>query len=141
MNRQDNIINICVDEHMSGKISGKMYHCYDNKPWDFSSIIQLLELMELFFNKLSFPQASTKTRTFKKEKEPAIVALEKVITAQEVMQQRGKEGSFLIGMRYRQNSSWQGDIRWIEQDVEREFISELDLLKVINNALESDKNQ
>lgn len=139
MNKQDNIINICVDEYKDGGMCGRMYHCYADKAWTFSNVIHMIELMENFFDKLSFPQAATKTRTFTKEKQTPIDGLKKIATPQAVMEPRGKVGTFAVGVKYRQNSSWQGDIKWMEEGCERRFISELEFLKFISNALGSNK--
>lgn len=141
MNKQDNIINICVDEHRDGEMTGRIYHCYEGKPWDFGDVIQMMKSMEMFFDKLSFPQASTKTRTFVKERHISTDHLKKLTNPQAVMKPRGKVGTFVVTMRYRQNSSWQGDIKWMEQEYERRFVSELEFLKIISNALGLDKKE
>ena len=60
---------------------------------------------------------------------------EKVCIPQEVLEKRGAKGTFLLNVKYRQNSSWQGIVRWIEGNSTQQFVSVLELLKILSNAL------
>lgn len=46
--------------------------------------------------------------------------------------------SFLIGIRYRQNTSWQGTVQWLDGKQTRHFRSCLELVMLIEEALASD---
>lgn len=46
------------------------------------------------------------------------------------------QATFLIKMEYRQNSTWQGVLTWVEEKKEMCFRSELELLSLMNTALE-----
>lgn len=48
----------------------------------------------------------------------------------------GKLDTFLVHIKYRQNATWQGEIRWVEKGKNVSFRSELELLKLMDNALE-----
>lgn len=41
----------------------------------------------------------------------------------------------LVAVRYRQNSTWQGDFYWVEEKKEEKFKSVLELLILIDNIL------
>ena len=56
-----NLINICVDEKEHGEISGRIYHCYDKEPMLFNNVVEMLRKIEDLFDRICFPQASTKT--------------------------------------------------------------------------------
>ena len=56
--------------------------------------------------------------------------------AKDVAAQRGKLGTFLVSVRYRQNSSWQGEAEWVDSGKIQQFVSVLELLKILSNALE-----
>ncbi len=130
-----NLISICIDSIEDGEMSGKIYHCYSKEPVTFSNIIRMIEAAEVFFDQIRFPEASTQMRSFEK-KEPVVEArLEKVCMPEEVLEKRGGKGTFLLNVRYRQNSSWQGEIQWIEENVVYQFCSVLDLIKILSNAL------
>lgn len=45
-------------------------------------------------------------------------------------------GTFIIRVRYRQHSTWQGEIAWAEQERKQYFRSALEMLKMIDGALE-----
>lgn len=131
-----NIVNVCIDSNDFGEIAGRIYHCYAEEAWCFENVIELIEQMEDFFDRISFPQASTQIRAFgnviKQKKE----MLSKVTTVQKIAEERGKKGSFLICVKSRQNSAWQGDVEWVEKGVVQHFISVLELLKILSNAVE-----
>ncbi|HIS80413.1 MAG TPA: hypothetical protein IAB52_02965 [Candidatus Scatomonas merdavium] len=45
-------------------------------------------------------------------------------------------GTFLIDIYNRQNATWQGTVTWINRDEKQHFRSALELIKMIDNALE-----
>jgi len=47
--------------------------------------------------------------------------------------------SFLVKIQYRQNTSWQGTIGWLEGKQTRHFRSCLEMMMLIEDALTSDK--
>lgn len=46
-------------------------------------------------------------------------------------------GTFLVKILYRQNDSWQGEVLWAEQEEKRCFKSALELLKLMDGALDT----
>lgn len=58
------------------------------------------------------------------------------------MQKKGqaggsKEGNrFIIDIRYRKNATWQGEVLWVDQNKQCSFRSALELLKLIEGALD-----
>ena len=49
------------------------------------------------------------------------------------------DSSFLIKIKYRQNSSWQGTVQWIETGKSQNFKSCLELIRLMDIAVNSDK--
>ena len=47
------------------------------------------------------------------------------------------ENSFLIKIKYRQNSSWQGTVQWIETGKTQNFKSCLELIRLMDIAVTS----
>ena len=127
-----NLINVCVDSHSDGEISGRLYHCYDKEPILFFSIIELLKEIESLFDWISFPQASTRARQFyaseiqQKKQRP-----QKMVDQKDLIEYRGKLASFVTSVRYRQNSTWQGEVFWLERSVCKKFFNTLDFLKIL----------
>ena len=85
-----NLINICVDEKTHGEFSGRLYHCYEKEAEPFYNVVELLRKIEDLFDRICFPQASTKTRCFR-EAEPTgrIVRPEKLVEQTKVIEYRG----------------------------------------------------
>lgn len=130
-----NIVSVCVDGYENGEPSGRIYHCYDTDPWMFTDVVTLIERTDALFDSISFPQASTRIRELVKTERIKKETPEKVTTAQSVAEHRGGRGTFLMQVQYRQNSSWQGEVEWLEGAEIQRFKSELELLKILSNSL------
>ena len=120
--RSPNLISICVDEIRNGELSGRLYHCYSEEACPFSNVAHLIELAENLFDQIKFPQA--------------VQPPEKKKSAEELEKERGKKGTMLLYVQYRQRSTWQGMVKWVEGDQEWKFFSELELFKIINQAIQ-----
>ena len=48
------------------------------------------------------------------------------------------KGTFEITVKFMQNSTWQGQIHWIEKDYKQNFRSALEMLKLMDEALADD---
>lgn len=46
-----------------------------------------------------------------------------------------KKATFIIHVRYRQNSTWQGEIRWVGRDKVQRFRSGLEMLRLMDQAV------
>ena len=49
----------------------------------------------------------------------------------------GERGTFLVKVLFRQNNSWQGEVIWAEANERRNFRSALELIKLIDSAIDS----
>lgn len=100
--------------------------------------MQLLRILEAFYDRIDFPQAAEQLREFvndsaevKRRKQ-----LPKPVKDREfLMKQDGECGTFLLHVQYRQNATWQGQIMWKERGKTLEFRSALELLVLLDNAL------
>ena len=45
------------------------------------------------------------------------------------------KGTFEISVKFMQNSSWQGEIHWVEKSKKQNFRSALEMLKLMDEAL------
>ena len=45
--------------------------------------------------------------------------------------------TFKLSILFRQNSSWQGSVLWLEEDSEAQFRSALELVKLVDSVLTS----
>lgn len=132
-----NIINICIDEIEGELVAGRIYHCYSEYPVLFSNQLQLISEMEKLYDRLDFPQASTRDRTLTVTKIQRVKSKEAfaVRNEQDVKNQVGRKASFIVRVTSRQNATWQGSISWTEKGVTKHFRSALELLKLMDSAL------
>lgn len=134
-----NLINICVDDNQQGEISGRLYHYYNTEPVRFENIVELIRETENLFDVIAFPQASTRTRKFIDQGKKSIMPVQRparVVRQEELLKNTGCMGTFITSVRYRQNSTWQGEFYWAENDVKRQFSNLLDFIRQIDTALE-----
>lgn len=133
-----NLVNICVDKNHHGEISGRMYHCYSEEPVRFLNIVELIREAEKLFDAIAFPQASTKTRQFTEESRKQTAPMErpvKMMRQEDVAANAGELGTFITTVRFRQNSTWQGEFFWVEKEENRQFVNMLDFIRLIDDAL------
>lgn len=130
-----NLVNICVDESFSGEISGRMYHCYQSDPVLFSNLVQLLRIMEKLFDDIQFPQSATKSRSFFDANMQIQKEKIKLADQKEIIQWTGGKSTFIIIVQFRQNSTWQGELYWVEKEEKQYFSSTLDLIKILDGDL------
>lgn len=48
---------------------------------------------------------------------------------------RGEKATFVIQVLYRQNSTWQGSITWVEKQKTQRFRSTLEMIKLMDDVL------
>ena len=54
----------------------------------------------------------------------------------EILNETGKKATFVVNVQYRQNATWQGKVMWAEAGKSCNFRSALELLKLIDGALD-----
>ena len=133
-----NLLNVCVDGHNQGEICGRIYHCYREEPVRFMNVIELLREMENLFDSIGFPQASTKTRSFKEQSVPVVTNCkpEKVRPQAMLAEYKGDLGTFVVHVKFRQNSTWQGNVILVAQQKVQTFSNTLEFIKLIDTAIE-----
>jgi len=125
-----------------GYYKGKLYSQFLDEPFEFFTLIKMLEKMEAVFDEKKFPQAFLSLRTFgenkKKTSKPVSKVVETVSDDIDMTHYEGKctgKCTFEILVSYRQNASWQGQILWVEKKQKQDFQSELEMLKLMDEAL------
>lgn len=132
-----NLVNICIDRNEETGSAGRVYHNYTKEPKEFRNVVQLLSYLEKFYDEISFPQASVRMRKFaEKQPEKERQPVERKTVQDFVLEQRGKRATFLVYVQHRQNATWQGSVMWVETEKSMEFRSALELIMLIDNALE-----
>lgn len=136
-----NLLNICVDCTDDGEIRGRVYHCYKKEAVSFANVVELIKIAEYLFEDIGYPQASTKSRSFGEKQEAYhSPCVEKVVEQKELLQHRGKKGTFITHVQYRQRSTWQGELSWIEKEESYRFHNSLEFIKLIDQVEEHEKH-
>ena len=134
-----NLITICIDEYKDGDFSGECWNQYDDEPFRFQTMTALMFQMEEMYDRWNFPQRSTNCRTFyeqeQAEERTPNPKRGKKMNLQNVQDKHGKQGTFIVQVQYRQNSSWQGQVIWAEENKRVHFRSALELMKLIDSAM------
>lgn len=137
--RARNLVTVCIDSADARELGGRLYATGRQAPRRFSGSSTLLLEMESYFDEIGFPQAALKPRSFRKRAEsPAEEKQGREETAMDNnTERRGEKGTFVVQVQYRQNATWQGSVHWAEKNITQQFRSALELLKLIDSALDA----
>ena len=125
---------VCVDGGRSGDFAGRLYNPFWEGGAVFEGTLDFLEKMEDLLDQMQFPQSFAAVRSFQPAPRPAEES------PPEPGVQEGKLGTFVVRVIFRQNASWQGSVSWLEGRRDESFRSVLELLMLLNSALEQEKN-
>ncbi|MBC3517149.1 hypothetical protein H8K20_12185 [Neobittarella massiliensis] len=58
----------------------------------------------------------------------------------QITKHRGDKETFVVQIQYRQNATWQGKVTWADKDETKSFRSALELIKLIDSALDESES-
>ncbi len=123
---------LCIDSYQDAILKGRFYNRFVPEGRQFQSLSQFLLEMDHLLEEVDEPKSFTAMRTFLSPGEVAASAAESEYY-------RGEAATFLIRILFRQNSSWQGTVTWVEGKQEQSFRSVLELIVLLDNALSFSK--
>lgn len=97
----------------------------------FGNLTQLLFLIDELLTAINYPQESFSTRSFKKNNDREAVNGPK----DDELLQKPVLATFKVNVLFRQNASWQGSIHWVEDKMESQFRSVLELIMLMDSVL------
>lgn len=134
-------------EFGEGKLEGRLRHLYLDEFQAFTTIAELFYGLQNFMDVLNSPQETFLMRREWKPASYAPMTRRKRILRQEPVKTGRLEPplrtspsyagmkwtgeTFLLNIRFRQNVSWQGDIRWLNCNKKFVFRSALELLMLL----------
>ena len=133
MKRTPNCVGVCVDEAKSG-FSGRIFNCFSKEPQTFTDITELFYIIDSVMDALSFPAIKTKYRSFKKTKsdfQPKPIDAENKVLETEELIPADEDAGFVIMVTSRDNVTWQGKLYDKKKDVEYNFNSEVELIRLL----------
>ena len=122
---------VCVDSYTNGVLVGRFYNPSRRGGEAFQSLTQFLVKMDQTLDEINLPQAFDTARAFG---QPSEVELG---SAPWLDNQKGILATFSVRVIFRQNASWQGSVTWLEEGREQSFRSALELVLLMDSALES----
>lgn len=93
----------------------------------FFSLSHLLMIMEDLMNRENFPQRGEEPRAFGRKETQQLVPGD--------LAGETPLATFQIRVLFRQNASWQGSLVWTDRDLDAQFRSVLELIRLIDSAL------
>ena len=128
------LFRLCVDSYEEGVPEGRLFHPnLENGGFRFRSLTQLVLKIEELLDGMNYPQSFTAKRTFA----PAPVMPPGMDTLGR--EQFGARGTFLLRVIFRQHTTWQGTMTWLEGRGEQNFRSVLELILLMNSALTAEE--
>jgi hypothetical protein len=134
--KQSNIskIYIYIDSNSLYSLNGRIYNISCKDAILFTGLHELLMKMEEIFDRLSMPQEVFQLRSFKQMKKPTKESVS-FMGDMEISLEHEQKATFIIHIKFRQNATWQGTIKWVEENKKQDFRSELEMIKLMDNAL------
>ena len=112
---------------------------YSKEAIYISCMEEMIIYLEGFFDRLRFPFPGTDDKTFRiseKKTEPRRKDDKGYARRRHIRESLGDAGTFIIAVQHsRQHSKWQGLITWVDEDKTVAFRSALELIKLIDEAL------
>lgn len=123
---------VSVDSYERKIPSGHFYNYGQGEDSrSFTGLTQLLMEIEHILDSTNYPQSFTALRSFSVMPEP------KQESTADSKHREGKLATFVIKVLFRQHTSWQGSITWLETQSEQTFRSVLELILLMDSALGS----
>lgn len=131
-------IILCIDYYQDEKMNGRIYHRYQTEPIRFEGMTEALFAIDEFFDRLGYPFPGTESHYFIKRQKEQKIKMTRKLSDEEMLKNNGDKGTFIIRVEQRQHSSWQGRITWVEEGKTENFRSALELIKMIDGALDGE---
>lgn len=125
---------VFIRSYEEKELVGNAFSEYYQRGFSFENTVGLLEGLESLCDTLSFPQSSVRYRSFAGG-QPGVKSGKKVSLVG-VSENGNAKASFMVHVQFRQNATWQGSLQWLEEGKQMNFRSVLEMLKLMDEALE-----
>jgi len=141
---------VIFDDIGNEGFKGRIYHPASGRQDSFDRVYELLMKLEDIFDTYGFPQHTHSLRSFRNSrmsnlqitgKEQRHVTEDLTEMEKEVLNnEKTGKATFVINVLFRQNATWQGRIQWVEKNKTQYFRSDLEMLKLMDDALNKNDN-
>lgn len=125
---------LAVDSYKDGVLKGRLYSPSRDME-TFESLSQFLIKMETLLDALHAPESFTKVRSF------SAAGRSGEMSHDPSPVQKGALATFELQIIFRQHTSWQGVIRWLGENAEHSFRSVLELILLMDSALQREMEE
>ncbi len=145
-----NLINICVDGNENADFQGNVWHQYSDDPICFKSVTSMLTLVDDLMDEWDFPQKGLDHRQFVSaehhrhqrvdvvDEELIIDKIQKKNGTRNIQNKKGKLGTFIVQIAFRQNDTWQSNVVIVDTNDKKTFSSAMELIKIMGNYLKGE---
>lgn len=124
---------ICVNSYENRVPAGFFYNfSQEDEGHPFHGLMDLILGIEQILDSSNFPQSFTAVRSFAPMQEP------KLKDTVENKCRKGELATFVVKVLFRQHTSWQGSVTWLDTGSEQSFRSVLELALLMDSALSGD---
>lgn len=109
------------------EMQGIIYSDYYKKRVRIESAGEFINRMESLFDCLGLPEREMEFRRFSSESQ---YGKKKLVGEDELQEEKGI-ANFEIYVRFRRNTDWQGEIKWIEKKQTKKFFNVMQLLHLL----------
>lgn len=132
-------VAVTIYENENSGFFGTVKSFYFGTFTRFRSLDELLFAMGDLFDTLQYPMQTVKYRSFRPRPARTIKPKQVFTMEQSETPFAGAEkATFVINVLYRQNATWQGNIRWVDRDQTLNFRSTNELIRLMESALSPD---
>lgn len=134
-----NAVVVCI--HSYKPFTGEIFHRYSEESVKIRSGCQICVEIDKLCDEIGYPISNVSMRSFGNQTEiPRRNYREanRVMSFEKLTEKNGSQGTFMVHVQFRQNATWQGQVTWMEQKETQNFRSALELLKLIDSALDTD---
>lgn len=134
------VMYVYIDNWDGCDIRGRLFGYNGKCRIDFAGYVGMMREASRMLSRISFPQETFSSRTFAalptagKSERTRYSEMDQPISTDE----HRRNATFIIHVRFRQNSTWQGEIKWVSQDKTQYFRSSLEMLKLMEQAIASE---
>lgn len=126
---------ICIDSYNNSVPVGRFYNQYCPDGILFHGAIDLIKKMDAMLDQMGAPQSFSRVRSFSENPAASVSAPSGEFIC------KGEVATFATKVLFRQNTSWQGSVSWMEGQREETFRSVLELLVLIDSAMTAKESQ
>lgn len=141
LNNSQRFFHLAINGFGRQIISGIIYHSSRKAGIHFDCLLDMVWTVNQIFDQIQCPMQSMNTRNFDGLQ---MVMANKVLGSEPRDMEpeprtRGSLATLELFVKYRYYASWQGHVHWLEKDQIIEFNSFLELVRILNSILSTDK--